>query len=588
MITSSNYFQKHKEIDISKLPAKLKEGYDFIKEVTENHTTWEYYNSDNDIKAIIDEIIANLSDFIAKKGERENSNENNVSEQKGIERLAKEVAKKLIRVYVERGDSIESLKKSMMGYSGDEYSAMIKGNKIIVSELESKTVNFCFPLQSLYNEILEDLPVKKEAARQSKPQTKKQPGPKKTAHIKISTKSGKPVERVDEAVRFIKRYALLHGKEKSREQVLHFINSLQRAILEKRIRKNSPFAKEITYMQGKLVKLYNSMGNKVDIQVNEKVLKNYLTIAGSQKIRLSVNYLKRYTGIQGKHITKEKAKKLIDLMKKAVKRGDVTKNDPYASKLDNVYQSLQTFVDKARKDDTLEVHQSVLNGIQNALDGCACCLQKDKRKEGLNGVEDNTLYPTKQETGNVIINSLDFADMNFDTLGFIGKWKELIGDPAEGFTAMVYGPPKFGKSYLCLEFAGYLSRHHGNTLYVAKEEKLHKTLQQKLKDKNVQHRSLTFSNYLPDDLSAYQFIFLDSVSKLGLLPADLEKLKVDNPGKSFIYVFHVTKDGKFKGANTFQHDVDVVIEVPERGKAVQFGRFNQGGQMDIFDNTQAA
>jgi hypothetical protein len=28
----------------------------------------------------------------------------------------------------------------------------------------------------------------------------------------------------------------------------------------------------------------------------------------------------------------------------------------------------------------------------------------------------------------------------------------------------------------------------------------------------------------------------------------------------------------------------VVIEVPERGKAVQFGRFNQGGEMDIFDN----
>lgn len=186
------------------------------------------------------------------------------------------------------------------------------------------------------------------------------------------------------------------------------------------------------------------------------------------------------------------------------------------------------------------------------------------------------------------MNSMDFADMSFDTLGFMGKWKELIGDPAEGFTAMVSGPPKFGKSYLCLDFAGYLARHHGNTLYVAKEEKLHKTLQQKLKDKNVQHRALTLSNYLPDDLSAFQFIFLDSVSKLGLLPPDLEKLKADNPGKSFIYIFHVTKDGKFKGVNTFQHDVDVVIEVPERGKAIQFGRYNQGGEMDIFDSTPAA
>jgi hypothetical protein len=30
--------------------------------------------------------------------------------------------------------------------------------------------------------------------------------------------------------------------------------------------------------------------------------------------------------------------------------------------------------------------------------------------------------------------------------------------------------------------------------------------------------------------------------------------------------------------------VDVVIEVPEKGKAVQMGRFNQGGEMDIFAN----
>jgi hypothetical protein len=29
--------------------------------------------------------------------------------------------------------------------------------------------------------------------------------------------------------------------------------------------------------------------------------------------------------------------------------------------------------------------------------------------------------------------------------------------------------------------------------------------------------------------------------------------------------------------------VDVVIEVPEKGKAIQMGRFNQGGEIDIFE-----
>ena len=54
------------------------------------------------------------------------------------------------------------------------------------------------------------------------------------------------------------------------------------------------------------------------------------------------------------------------------------------------------------------------------------------------------------------------------------------------------------------------------------------------------------------------------------------------PDKSFIYIFQTTKEGKFRGANTFQHDVDSVIEVPEKSKAVQYGRFNAGGEVSIF------
>lgn len=277
-------------------------------------------------------------------------------------------------------------------------------------------------------------------------------------------------------------------------------------------------------------------------------------------------------------------------MKKAVKKGDITKADPYAQRLDNVFLSLQKFIDVARKDDTLEVHKSVLEGIQGALDGCCCCQGSNhKNSKSLHGIDAPLMAPAPVEnTDNGIMGSVEFTQLNFDTLGFMGKWKDLIGDPAEGFTAMVYGPPKFGKSYLCIDWAGYLARHHGNTLYVAREEKLHKTLQQKLIEKNAQHPCLKLSNFLPGDLSGFQFIFLDSVSKLGLTPADLDALKASNPGKSFIEVFHVTKGGKFRGANTFQHDVDVVIEVPERGKAIQFGRFNQGGEMEIFDTIQAA
>ena len=119
-------------------------------------------------------------------------------------------------------------------------------------------------------------------------------------------------------------------------------------------------------------------------------------------------------------------------------------------------------------------------------------------------------------------------------------------------------------------------------LYVAREEGLDKTLQDKLNGKHVKHPNLFVASRLPESLTRYDFIFLDSVTKLGLTAEDLEELKHEYPNKSFIYIFQTTKDGNFRGVNGFQHDVDSVIEVPEKGRAVQNGRFNQGGEMQIF------
>lgn len=201
-------------------------------------------------------------------------------------------------------------------------------------------------------------------------------------------------------------------------------------------------------------------------------------------------------------------------------------------------------------------------------------IKSKKKSVGLEGVP---------QTPRVnVMPSTQFTTLEFNTIGLKSKWKDFIGDPAPGFTAMVFGMPKMGKSYLCVDFAGYLARNHGKVLYVAKEEKLDKTLQDKLKEKNVSHENLTVADGIPASLSEYDFIFLDSVNKLGLTSKDLEKLKTENKGKSFIYIFQATKSGKFKGNNEFQHDVDVVIEVPERGKAIQYGRYNQGGELDIF------
>ncbi len=372
------------------------------------------------------------------------------------------------------------------------------------------------------------------------------------------------VERIPEELRFIRRFANLNGKTKTKEQILTFINSLQKAILEKRIRKTSSYADEVRFIQKKLIELYNGMKAKTIVQLKPETHESLKQIAGEEKVMPTVSFIKRYISLNGKTGMKKKAANLYKQITRMVDKMKIPHNDPYIDDLLKITKNLEAFL-KNPSVKMLAIEKSELNGLEGVL-GCAC--------GPVNGLGK---LPA-------VMNSMDFANLEFDTLGFTGKWLKLIGDPSKNFKAMVSGKPKFGKSTLCVEFAGYLARNHGKVLYVAKEEGLDYTLQQKLNDKDVAHPNLYVASVLPDNLSVYDFIFLDSVNRLGLNPEDLNRITMLNPTKSFIGVFQSTKDGKFRGANSFQHDVDVVIEVPEKGKAVQMGRFNQGGEMNIFDD----
>jgi hypothetical protein len=579
MFTVNNYFEKVKEIDRSALPANLQEMYDFVKEVTENHKTWDYYNSDKDIKATVDQYLSNLSQLSNKPAAKKTKAATNKTVPVVSEATAREVAKKFIRPYALRGESISQLNKSNMGSANGHFDAHIRNNEIHITKIEQQPVKFKFSLKQIHDEILAENPKPVAKPRQAASKAAKQPTPK-TRRTKVDTGNAKPVEKIEEEIRFIKRYILLHGKTKNHTQILNFINALQKAIIEKRIRKTSSYASQITYIQDSLIRLYNKMGNTIEIKINDATLTEMLAIAGSEKVRLSVAYMKRYVGIQGKQITKEKAEKLYNLIAGAINKKKVPAGDPYIERMKRVLQSLRTFMKSARKNDTLHIHQAVLNGIHDALNGCGCgCGGKKCGQNGLQGIDvsENMGEALPPEA---VVSSMDFAKMKFETLGFTGKWRELIGDPSGNFTAMVFGKPKMGKSYLCIDFAAYLARNHGKVLYVAKEEGLDYTLQEKLNA--VKHPNLFVTGELQPDLSAYDFIFLDSVNRLGLTPEELRNLKEQYPSKSFIYIFQSTKQGNFRGENSFQHDVDVVIEVPEKGKAVQMGRFNQGGEMEIF------
>lgn len=52
------------------------------------------------------------------------------------------------------------------------------------------------------------------------------------------------------------------------------------------------------------------------------------------------------------------------------------------------------------------------------------------------------------------------------------------------------------------------------------------------------------------------------------------------PEVSFFFIYHTTKEVKFKEVNSHAHEVDVIIQV-EKGVASSIGRFSAGGRLEL-------
>ena len=401
----------------------------------------------------------------------------------------------------------------------------------------------------------------KAATAKPTPATRKMP-PKKAA-VEKEEYDSEDVELIDTDVQFIKRYAAMHGKVKSQAQILTLLHSLQKAIIERRIGKDSPYAKEIDMMQKQLISCYEKMGDMAEIKIDSKNLKRYLEIAHSQEGMFSVALLKSYIALNGKRDVKDRSQRLFNRIKKAVEQGKITKSDKYADKLNEAYQTLKNYNDGDSA--MLNINKAQLNGLMGILG------ENLFQKKSLNGYDDDN---------GMIVSSGELLAMDFQTIGLQGRYKELIGDPSVGFTAMVYGLPKSGKSTMCLDFANYLAAHHGKVLYCAIEEGFGYTLKEKIERLKAHHSNLYITDRVPENLNDFHFVFIDSVSKAGMDVNDIDSLRKMHPEVSFIFIYHTTKEGKFKGVNEHAHEVDVIVQV-EKGKATSTGRFNAGGSMEF-------
>ncbi len=485
MLNTNNYFQKSQSIDWESLPEALSKGNKLVEGASQNN--WAAYNSNENIKRVVDAYFQKLSDYLDKNPSAPTQ---------------KSIPAKVVKA-------------------------------------EPKTASPAKPAPA-YKKV----PEKKAAAEKEE-------------------YDSEDVEHIDTDVQFIKRYATMHGKVKSQAQILTLIHSLQKAILERRIKKDSPYAKEIELMQNQLIGCYEKMGDMAEIKIDSKNLKRYLQIAHSQEGMLSVALLKAYVALNGKRDIKDKAERLFNRIKKAVEQGKITKSDKYANKLNEAYGTLKNYIDGNPA--MLTINKTQLNGLMGIFG------EDLFQKKSLNGYDDDN---------GMIVSSGELLAMDFQTIGLKGKYKELIGDPSVGFTAMVYGLPKSGKSTMCLDFANYLAAHHGKVLFCAVEEGFGYTLKEKIERLKAHHSNLYITDRVPENISDFDFVFIDSVSKAGMDVNDIDQIRKLHPNTSFIFIYHTTKEGKFKGVNEHAHEVDVIVQV-DKGKATSTGRFNAGGSMDI-------
>jgi len=151
------------------------------------------------------------------------------------------------------------------------------------------------------------------------------------------------VERLPEELRFIKRYVNLNGKTKNKEEILRFINSLQKAIVEKRIRKTSPYADQVKYIQGKLIEVHNKMKTKIKLELQPETLESLTKLTSAEKVLVSIGFIKRYISMNGKPGMKEKAKQLLAQINRAIDKGRLADADPYIAEMHELKKNLKAF-----------------------------------------------------------------------------------------------------------------------------------------------------------------------------------------------------------------------------------------------------
>lgn len=460
---------------------------------------------------------------------------------------------------------------------------------------------------------------------------KLKPANKSGSSSKKAAASGNPklVRSLKEEVKFIRRFINLHNKRKSPKSILTIIRGLQKAITTKLITKDSLFAKEVEDIQGKLIRMYNSMKGERLIQIEAPLLAKCVGIAGGEQVYPSIGFIRSFINMQGNPLDLKKRDSFLTRLEKARSSKKISSTDPFHDKLVKIAKYLKSYKGKTR----IEFDKAELNGLACICKACdkelgkiydtkgkrlRKCRSKKYSDAGQGACSYNKgidplgkIYDTagktlrKCKSGKYsdagrgacsynkglsgIMTAQEVASMKFQLLPFTGIFGNLIGQPEKNFSMMIHGEPGAGKSTFILKFVKYLSGF-GRVLYVSSEEFGSVTLTNLVNENlnPIPDNVHFFSDLYSVNVSDYDFVILDSVNDLNIKLEDFKYIKQSNPNTGFIMVLQHTKNGQFKGGKEWEHEVQIAADIVEGTIYITKNRYGAKENWRFFDDERSS
>lgn len=166
-----------------------------------------------------------------------------------------------------------------------------------------------------------------------------------------------------------------------------------------------------------------------------------------------------------------------------------------------------------------------------------------------------------------IMNVKTVRSLNYHTLD-MGEFTKYMGQPEARFIAMLYGESGSGKSVFALRLANFLADNHGKTLYNSHEERVNKTIQDRVLEWKISSSKLYFGNALSFEemteairKNYYRFVVIDSVQYMAFTYDQLRELRAMFKRRSLgvILVSFGASEGNPDKARELLHASDVKL-----------------------------